>query len=98
MDGERPRERDRGRKAKGEGKKRVRVEMVVVFYVWPVHNKVISDFQALSQARALVAESEPATEGSLQISRRARYPLCHRCPEDGDYNKTETLRHGRKRE
>ncbi|GFO19106.1 hypothetical protein PoB_004561100 [Plakobranchus ocellatus] len=34
----------------------------------PVHNKVISGFQALRQARALVVGLEPATEGFLQIS------------------------------
>ncbi|GFO16381.1 hypothetical protein PoB_004288600 [Plakobranchus ocellatus] len=43
-----------------------------------VHNKVISGFQALRQARAPVAGLEPATEGSLQISGRTRKPLCYR--------------------
>ncbi|GFN79644.1 hypothetical protein PoB_000615000 [Plakobranchus ocellatus] len=38
----------------------------------PVHNKVISGFQALRQARAPVTGLEPATEGSLQISGRTR--------------------------
>ncbi|GFO45379.1 hypothetical protein PoB_007188400 [Plakobranchus ocellatus] len=46
----------------------------------PVHNKVISGFQALRQARAPVAGLEPATEGSLQISGRTRKPLCYRRP------------------
>ncbi|GFN76390.1 hypothetical protein PoB_000289600 [Plakobranchus ocellatus] len=32
----------------------------------PVHNEVISGFQALHQVRTLVARLEPATEGSLQ--------------------------------
>ncbi|GFO21624.1 hypothetical protein PoB_004812900 [Plakobranchus ocellatus] len=45
-----------------------------------VHNKVISDFQALRQARAPVTGLEPATEGSLQISGRTRKPLCYRRP------------------
>ncbi|GFO38737.1 hypothetical protein PoB_006524200 [Plakobranchus ocellatus] len=39
------------------------------FETKPVHNKVISGFQALCQARAPVAGLEPAKEGSLQISR-----------------------------
>ncbi|GFN81518.1 hypothetical protein PoB_000802400 [Plakobranchus ocellatus] len=39
------------------------------------HNKMISDFQALRQARAPVAGIEPSTEGSLQISGRTRYPM-----------------------
>ncbi|GFO20405.1 hypothetical protein PoB_004691000 [Plakobranchus ocellatus] len=38
----------------------------------PIHNKVISGFQALRQARAPVAGLEPVTEGSLQISGRTR--------------------------
>ncbi|GFO13903.1 hypothetical protein PoB_004040800 [Plakobranchus ocellatus] len=46
----------------------------------PVHNKVISGFQALRRARAPVAGLEPATEKSLQISGRIRWPLCHRRP------------------
>ncbi|GFO36921.1 hypothetical protein PoB_006342600 [Plakobranchus ocellatus] len=33
----------------------------------PVHNKVISGFQALCQARAPVAGLEPATEGSADL-------------------------------
>ncbi|GFO21882.1 hypothetical protein PoB_004838700, partial [Plakobranchus ocellatus] len=49
----------------------------------PVHNKVISGFQALRQARAPVAGLEPATEGSLQISGRTRKPLCYRRPHRG---------------
>ncbi|GFO33589.1 hypothetical protein PoB_006009400 [Plakobranchus ocellatus] len=44
----------------------------------PVHNKMISGFQALRQARAPVAGLQPATEGSLQISGRTRKPLCYR--------------------
>ncbi|GFN96964.1 hypothetical protein PoB_002347000 [Plakobranchus ocellatus] len=47
------------------------------FCVQPVHNKVISGFRAIRQARAPVVGVEPATEGSLRI----RYPLCHRRPE-----------------
>ncbi|GFO01809.1 hypothetical protein PoB_002831400 [Plakobranchus ocellatus] len=46
-----------------------------------VHNKVISGFEALRQARAPVAGLEPATEGSLQISGRTRKPLCYRRPK-----------------
>ncbi|GFO00199.1 hypothetical protein PoB_002670400 [Plakobranchus ocellatus] len=46
------------------------------------HNKVISGFQALRQARAPVAGLEPATEGSLQISGRTRKPLCYLRPLD----------------
>ncbi|GFO39591.1 hypothetical protein PoB_006609600 [Plakobranchus ocellatus] len=42
------------------------------------HNKMISRFQAVYQARAPMAEPEPATEGSVQISGRIRYPLCDR--------------------
>ncbi|GFO11448.1 phosphodiesterase [Plakobranchus ocellatus] len=38
----------------------------------PVHNKVITGFQTLSQARAPTAGIEPATEGFLQISGRSR--------------------------
>ncbi|GFN83292.1 hypothetical protein PoB_000979800 [Plakobranchus ocellatus] len=38
----------------------------------------MSGFQALRQAKAPVAEFEPATERSLQISGRTRCPLCHR--------------------
>ncbi|GFN99136.1 hypothetical protein PoB_002564200 [Plakobranchus ocellatus] len=45
-----------------------------------IHNKVISGFQALRQARAPVAGLEPATEWSLQISGRTRKPLCYRRP------------------
>ncbi|GFN83645.1 hypothetical protein PoB_001015100 [Plakobranchus ocellatus] len=45
-----------------------------------VHNKVISGFQALRQAKAPVAGFEPATEGLLQISGQIRYPLCHQHP------------------
>ncbi|GFN86767.1 hypothetical protein PoB_001327300 [Plakobranchus ocellatus] len=48
--------------------------------VRPVHKEVISGFQALLQARAPTAGLELATEGSLQIFRRIRYPLCHRHP------------------
>ncbi|GFN98927.1 hypothetical protein PoB_002543300 [Plakobranchus ocellatus] len=46
----------------------------------PDHNKVISGFQALRQARAPVASVEPTTEGSLQISGRNRKPLYLRRP------------------
>ncbi|GFO30234.1 hypothetical protein PoB_005673900 [Plakobranchus ocellatus] len=54
-----------------------------VEWLWhdQVHNKVISGFQALRQARAPVAGLEPATEGSLQISGRTRKPLCYRRPQ-----------------
>ncbi|GFN97446.1 solute carrier family 2 (facilitated glucose transporter), member 13 [Plakobranchus ocellatus] len=45
-----------------------------------VHNKVISGFQALRQARTPVAGLEPATVGSLQISGKTRKPLCYRRP------------------
>ncbi|GFN87012.1 hypothetical protein PoB_001351800 [Plakobranchus ocellatus] len=41
---------------------------VFIKYVVPVHNQVISGFEALYQAGAPVAGLEPATEGSLQIS------------------------------
>ncbi|GFO25588.1 hypothetical protein PoB_005209300 [Plakobranchus ocellatus] len=41
---------------------------------------VISGSQALRQARVPVAELEPKTEGSLQISGLTRQPLCHRRP------------------
>ncbi|GFO30617.1 hypothetical protein PoB_005712200 [Plakobranchus ocellatus] len=37
---------------------------------------------ALHQTRETMAELEPATEGSLQISVRIRHPLCHRSPFD----------------
>ncbi|GFO28454.1 interferon-gamma-inducible lysosomal thiol reductase [Plakobranchus ocellatus] len=43
----------------------------------PVQKKVTSGFLALRQIRAPMAELEPATEGSLRISERIRYPLCH---------------------
>ncbi|GFO35371.1 hypothetical protein PoB_006187600 [Plakobranchus ocellatus] len=46
----------------------------------PVQNKIISGFQALRQATAPVAGLEPATEGSLQISGRVRYPSCNQTP------------------
>ncbi|GFN95145.1 hypothetical protein PoB_002165100 [Plakobranchus ocellatus] len=45
----------------------------------PIHNTVTSGFQAL--VREPIAELEPATEGSLQISGRILYPLCHRRPQ-----------------
>ncbi|GFO16053.1 hypothetical protein PoB_004255800 [Plakobranchus ocellatus] len=56
--------------------------IVLVFgsCIEPVHNKVISGFQALRQVRAPMAGLEPATEGSLRISGRICYPLCHRRP------------------
>ncbi|GFO30541.1 hypothetical protein PoB_005704600 [Plakobranchus ocellatus] len=47
-----------------------------------VHNKVISGFQALRQARAPLARLEPSTEGLLQTSGRTRKPLCHRDPQN----------------
>ncbi|GFN74907.1 hypothetical protein PoB_000141300 [Plakobranchus ocellatus] len=50
------------------------------FLYKPVHNKVISGFKTLHQARALMAGLEPATERSLQISGRTQKPLCHQCP------------------
>ncbi|GFO45295.1 hypothetical protein PoB_007180000, partial [Plakobranchus ocellatus] len=40
----------------------------VDFCIEPVHNKVISSFQAINQARALVAGLETTTEGFLQTS------------------------------
>ncbi|GFO39168.1 hypothetical protein PoB_006567300 [Plakobranchus ocellatus] len=43
----------------------------------------MSGFEALHQARAPVVGFEPATEGSLQISGRIHYPLCHRGPKAG---------------
>ncbi|GFO40302.1 hypothetical protein PoB_006680700 [Plakobranchus ocellatus] len=42
-----------------------------------VNSKVISGFQAFRQARAPVVGLELALEGSLQISRWIRKPLCH---------------------
>ncbi|GFO48747.1 hypothetical protein PoB_007525200 [Plakobranchus ocellatus] len=47
-----------------------------------IHNKVISDFQVLRQARVPLVGLEPTTERSLRISGRIRYPLCHRRPTD----------------
>ncbi|GFO33224.1 hypothetical protein PoB_005972900 [Plakobranchus ocellatus] len=41
--------------------------------------KVISGFQALRQARALVTRLEPATKGSLQTSKQFR----HSCASNG---------------
>ncbi|GFN83622.1 hypothetical protein PoB_001012800 [Plakobranchus ocellatus] len=41
---------------------------------------MISSFQVLRQVRAAVIGLEPATEGSLPISRQIRYPLYHRYP------------------
>ncbi|GFO40023.1 hypothetical protein PoB_006652800 [Plakobranchus ocellatus] len=41
----------------------------------------MSGFEALHQARAPVVGLEPAIEGSLQISGRIHYPLCHRRPK-----------------
>ncbi|GFN95885.1 hypothetical protein PoB_002239100 [Plakobranchus ocellatus] len=40
--------------------------------IQPVHNEMISGFQALRQARAPVAGLKPAAAGSLQISGRTR--------------------------
>ncbi|GFO04693.1 hypothetical protein PoB_003119800 [Plakobranchus ocellatus] len=48
----------------------------------PVHNKVISSFQALCQARAPESGLEPTTAGSQQISGWASYPLSHQHPTD----------------
>ncbi|GFO48922.1 hypothetical protein PoB_007542700 [Plakobranchus ocellatus] len=58
------------------------------------HNKVISGFRALRQARAPVAGLEPATEGSLQISGRTRKPLCYRRPPwtEDDLEQKEALK------
>ncbi|GFO44310.1 histone-lysine N-methyltransferase SETMAR [Plakobranchus ocellatus] len=42
---------------------------------------MISVFQALRQATTPVEGPEPATEGSLQISGRIRYPSYHRRPD-----------------
>ncbi|GFO48151.1 hypothetical protein PoB_007465600 [Plakobranchus ocellatus] len=39
---------------------------------------MVSGFQFLREVRAPVAGLETATEGSLKISGRIRYPLCHR--------------------
>ncbi|GFN87749.1 hypothetical protein PoB_001425500 [Plakobranchus ocellatus] len=44
------------------------------FCIQPVHNKVISGFQALRQAGAPVAGLELAIEGFLHISERFLYP------------------------
>ncbi|GFO01066.1 hypothetical protein PoB_002757100 [Plakobranchus ocellatus] len=44
------------------------------------HNKVISDFQVLCQARVPEAKLKPATEGSLKISGQVCYPLSHKHP------------------
>ncbi|GFO21583.1 hypothetical protein PoB_004808800 [Plakobranchus ocellatus] len=55
--------------------------VLVMFYVWLIHNKVISGFQAVRRATAPVVGFEFATEGSLQISGRSRYPLRHQCPK-----------------
>ncbi|GFO35018.1 hypothetical protein PoB_006152300 [Plakobranchus ocellatus] len=45
---------------------------------WPVHNKVISGFQALRQASAPVAGLEPATKGLLQILGRIQSCISER--------------------
>ncbi|GFN80155.1 alpha-ketoglutarate-dependent dioxygenase alkb homolog 7, mitochondrial-like protein [Plakobranchus ocellatus] len=42
----------------------------IVFIYSQIHNKVISGFQALSQARVSVAGLEPVTQRSLQVSGR----------------------------
>ncbi|GFN85579.1 hypothetical protein PoB_001208500 [Plakobranchus ocellatus] len=47
----------------------------------PVHNKVISGFQALRQARAPVAGLEPATEGPC----RSQGGLTSHCATDAPY-------------
>ncbi|GFO04914.1 hypothetical protein PoB_003141900, partial [Plakobranchus ocellatus] len=43
-----------------------------------IHNKAISDFQALTKARVPVDRLELVTEDSVQISGWIRYLLCHR--------------------
>ncbi|GFO34258.1 hypothetical protein PoB_006076300 [Plakobranchus ocellatus] len=61
----------------------------------PVHNKVISVFQALRQAWAPVAGLEPATEGSLQISspfRRCLYPSFRNPAPIATYQAYETVK------
>ncbi|GFN96096.1 hypothetical protein PoB_002260200 [Plakobranchus ocellatus] len=49
-------------------------------YTSSVHNKVISGFRVVRHVEAPVAGLGPVTEGSLKISGRIRYPLCHRRP------------------
>ncbi|GFO00597.1 hypothetical protein PoB_002710200 [Plakobranchus ocellatus] len=44
------------------------------------HNKLTSGFHAHCQARAPLVGLEFATDRSLHISGRIRYPLCHRRP------------------
>ncbi|GFO48804.1 hypothetical protein PoB_007530900 [Plakobranchus ocellatus] len=46
----------------------------------PVHNKVISGFQVIFQARALVAGLEPAAQEFEQSSGWVRFSLCPRGP------------------
>ncbi|GFN76232.1 hypothetical protein PoB_000273800 [Plakobranchus ocellatus] len=45
-----------------------------------VHNKVISGFQVLHQAKAQVAESDPRQKDRFKFQEWVRYPLCHRRP------------------
>ncbi|GFO26672.1 hypothetical protein PoB_005317700 [Plakobranchus ocellatus] len=45
-----------------------------------VHDKVISRLRAFRKARAPVAGLELASKGSLQISGRVSYLLCHQRP------------------
>ncbi|GFO05672.1 hypothetical protein PoB_003217700 [Plakobranchus ocellatus] len=52
----------------------------------PVHNKVISGFRALPQARAPVVGLEPATEGSL----RSQGGLASHCATDAPRNPNES--------
>ncbi|GFO41482.1 hypothetical protein PoB_006798700 [Plakobranchus ocellatus] len=51
-----------------------------MYIAYPQHGDL--RFSGPRQAREPVAGLEPATEGSLQISGRIRYPLCHRRPND----------------
>ncbi|GFO10894.1 hypothetical protein PoB_003739900 [Plakobranchus ocellatus] len=53
---------------------------VLGFCLQHVHNKVISGFYSLRQAKAPVAGLEPATDGSMQISGRIQSPWCHQSP------------------
>ncbi|GFO22575.1 hypothetical protein PoB_004908000 [Plakobranchus ocellatus] len=51
-------------------------------------NRVISGFQSLRQAMVPVAGLEPATEESLQITGRVRYPLCQQYSDASQRNRT----------
>ncbi|GFN79695.1 phytanoyl-coa dioxygenase 1-like [Plakobranchus ocellatus] len=66
------------------------------FFIKPDHNKVISSFRNLRQAKTLAAGLELATEGSPEISGRIRYPLCHRCPHKGAGQRWTSVRQGRR--